>query len=510
MAVPSYTTDLQIFNDASDATGWDEFTGMAQGAPPDVDIDLAIYGSQCITSDRANTGLSSNGYAGTAVTLVTDGAFFIWHKFFAPNSLDTIANGGIRVAIGSGLDDYYAWYLGGSDTYPYGGWVNFAVDPRIGSPDMTTGTPDGTFGAVANGWNLLNAPFKGNPFNTDIIRYGRGISEFTGGEALDYATFNGYALVNDNATTGRFGLLQAIAGGYLFKGLMSLGLAATAVDMRDSNVSISIDNTFKVLDSFNRIEVHNAASNIEWTNVSFTALGTVARGQFEMIDNATFIDVGGSFTGMDTFIYQSNADLTGRTFRGCNLVTQGSATMDGCIFDASTDTYALSSDVPNSITNCTLSNNVTALYLPATVTGTITLSGDVFTNNTTDIYWAGTTGTLTVNSPSATTWDSAGTGTAGNGDVVIQNAVVLTISANVSLVGAEVRIYDNNGVTGSFGDELDGIESNTTATFVYGGAGANLIYIQIMIAGYEEYGADFTMPLSDGSTTVKLEVENNV
>ena len=33
-----------------------------------------------------------------------------------------------------------------------------------------------------------------------------------------YATFLGYSLVNDDPTTGRFGLIQAVAGGYSYKG----------------------------------------------------------------------------------------------------------------------------------------------------------------------------------------------------------------------------------------------------------------------------------------------------
>lgn len=448
MAIPSYTTDLQTFNDASNETGWVEFTGMTLGAPPGEDIDLAIYGTQCITSDRAKVGLNSNGYDGTAVTLVTDGAFFIWHKFFAPNSLDTIANGGIRVAIGSSLSNYYAWYVGGSDTYAYGGWVNFAVDPRIGSPDMTTGTPAGTFNAVANGWKLLNAPSKGNPFNTDIIRYGRGISEFTAGDSGTPATFNGYALVNDNPTTGRFGLFQAIAGGYLFKGVMSLGTDAAAVYMRDSNVSISIDDNFKVLTSFTRIEIRNAASDVGWTNVSFAALGTHARGQFEMIANATFVDTGGTFTGMDTFIYQSNATLTGRTWRGCNQVAQGGATMDGCTLDSSTATYALSADAPNLVTNTTFSNNATALYIPATVTGTITLNNDTFAGNTTDIYWAGTVGTLIVsktNGSNPVTTSSAG----GTVSIVASSSIDILVQDQAKTPLATAYVYINDIDSGS-------------------------------------------------------------
>jgi len=339
MAVPSYTTDLTTFNDATNATGWGEFTGMSLGAGPDTDTDLAIHGSICITQDRAKVGLNSQGYNGTAVTINTGECFFIWTKFFAPNSLDSLALGGQRVVVGSSLSVWDAWYMDGDDTYDYGGWKNYAVDPTFAS-DANSGTVT-TYNACGNGWKLTAAPQKGNPFNTDIIRYGRGKSIFTGGQAANYATFAGYAVVNDNPTTGRFGLIQAEGLGYLYKGLMSLGITATAVDMRDSNTSITIDDTTKTLATFNRIEVHNAGSNIEWTSISFGALGTNSKGQFEAIDNATIAKTGCTFTDMDSFIYQSNSTLLSTTYRRCGLVTQSGATITTCIFDNASGSVAL-------------------------------------------------------------------------------------------------------------------------------------------------------------------------
>ena len=38
---------------------------MALGAGPDIDTDLAIHGSVCISQDRAKTGLNSQVYTGT-------------------------------------------------------------------------------------------------------------------------------------------------------------------------------------------------------------------------------------------------------------------------------------------------------------------------------------------------------------------------------------------------------------------------------------------------------------
>ena len=142
MAVPVYTTDLVTYNDCTNATGWLELIGMALSAPPDVDSDLAIHGSICITSDRAKTGLSSNAYVGAGFTLAAGECIFVWHKFFAPNSLATLANGGVRVMVGDSSSVYDGWYVDGSDTVPYGEWRNYVVDPTT-TPDQTAGTTIG-------------------------------------------------------------------------------------------------------------------------------------------------------------------------------------------------------------------------------------------------------------------------------------------------------------------------------------------------------------------------------
>lgn len=511
MAVPSYTTDLATHNDCTSVTGMSEATGFTNtDGSGEVDSDLAIYGTVCVSEAQRKSGKGSIIYTGTSRTLPTNGGFFMWYKFFAPNALLTRANGGIQMFVGSSSSAFRQYYVNGSDTYPYGGWKNYFADPTK-TASATTGSPTTSYASVGFGVDLSVGIAKGNSHTMDIVRYGRGEAIVTGGETADYATYAGLALVND-ATTARWGLFQDVGGSFLWKGLQSLGTASTAVDFRDSNKNINVDDTLFADASFNRIEVNNASSNIEWTSINITALGTVSRGQFEMIDNATLLWNGCTFTDMDTFKFLSNSEQNASTYRRCNQVDQGGSTIDGTLFEASTDTYALNADIPSLVTNCTFKDNATALYIPATVTGTITLSGDVFTGNTVDIYWAGTTGTLTVNSPSATTWASAGVGTAGNGDVVIQNAVVLTIGAadGVSLVGAEVRIYDyDNTPAGSLGTELDGAESNATSTFVYVGSGSNVIWIQIMKDGYNEYNQKYTMPTADATFTANLKQDLN-
>lgn len=89
-------------------------------------------------------------------------------------------------------------------------------------------------------------------------------------------------------------------------------------------------------------------------------------------------------------------------------------------------------------------------------------------------------------------------------------SVTLAISAQVSLVGAEIHIYDlDNSPAGSLGSELSGIETSTGSTFSYTGSAGNLLWIQIMLSGYEEFGQSVTMPSSSSGFVATLQPEEN-
>ena len=101
--------------------------------------------------------------------------------------------------------------------------------------------------------------------------------------------------------------------------------------------------------------------------------------------------------------------------------------------------------------------------------------------------------------------------TANDGSVYSPTvATVLTIAANVSLAGAEIRIYDlDNTPAGSLGTELTGTESNSGATFGYAGAAGNSVWIQILAAGYVEFGQSLVLPAFDSTFTATLIPDTN-
>ena len=93
--------------------------------------------------------------------------------------------------------------------------------------------------------------------------------------ANGYATFAGAAAF-DADTARAWGLLTPIQGGNLFHGHLVLGQAGTPVDFRDSNRSIIVlDDTF-LSSTFNEISIVDASSNVEWTGIQLSHLGTTS------------------------------------------------------------------------------------------------------------------------------------------------------------------------------------------------------------------------------------------
>lgn len=91
------------------------------------------------------------------------------------------------------------------------------------------------------------------------------------------------------------------------------------------------------------------------------------------------------------------------------------------------------------------------------------------------------------------------------------NLKQITIVSQVSLAGAEVRIYDLDSATPNFyGTELAGVESAPGSTYVYSGQAGNVIWIQILKDGYEEFGQQYTIPAVDSTFDAPLVPEYNI
>ena len=511
MAIATYTTDLQTFHLLDTSATNSEFTGYtATNKSVSPDTDYPIQGTGHISAEQrtANTGSIAVDY-GSNITWTSGWNIFLWGVFLAGSAMDTDANGGIVMMIGSSTSDFYKWTVGGKDfgRNPYGGWQNWVADPEVTTGRTTTGAPGTNYRWAGFGCSILNAISKGSPYGCDAIRFGRGDLRVIDGQSGAYGTFIDMSIANDDINA-KWGLFQENAGSYLWKGLISLG-TTTAVDFRDSNRVISIDNTRRVQSGFNRIEINHASSNIEWTSINISALGTTSKGELEVIDDATVSFDTCVFTDMSTFIFLSNSTLANVTWRRCELVTQGGGTFTDCVFEDATSSASMLSDDIDLITSCTFesdgSNHAIELT-SAHAAGTFSCVDNVFTGYETYNSSGTATGNEAIynNSGGAVTINVSGgalpsfrNGTGAS--TIVQASYTLTLTDIAS--GVQVTIVNNSTRT-----ELQNTIS-TGADITYAHQGGETVDILLMDLDYDPNLSDiFDLTLPSAHSSIKFQL----
>jgi hypothetical protein len=550
MTAPSYTTDLSTFDLCENAGTYGEFTGMADGGTPDsTDTDDPIQGTYCVSAQCSlKVGELQSIYAdyGSGVTVPTDGAILVWNKFDAGGVLNNYTNGGVRIVVGQTAGDWDAWKAAGVDTtpYPYGGWYNFAINPTARTYDYQYGSGMGTtYRFVGMAISLAAVgPTKGQPYKVDAMRYGRGSIIIEYGSSGDgYANFDDAATVNDDnsGTYGynKWGLFQASAGGYLWKGRMQLGTSSNAVEFVDSNVFILIDDVVNCTANFNTIEINHASSIINWTNIVFKALGTTSPGRLVMNHNADVNGDGCQFFDMGAFSFGgTGTELLNSIWNGCGQITvnggkiNGSkisdANIDGSTSDLGAVDWDLATDPDGYLDNLEItkgSNTYHAINFGSSIPSTMTIRGLVASgfnaaNNNYDstFYFEDTSGTFTLNCVGCSgnmTYKSAGCTVNIVSDPVTVKVTVKTAGGTV-IENARVLVKASDGAGPfPFEESVTIANSGTTATVSHTGHGmatndyvviegaslqANNGVFQITVNSVDEY--EYTMASSPGSS----------
>jgi hypothetical protein len=282
---------------------------------------------------------------------------------------------------------------------------------------------------------------------------------------------------------------------------MTLGYSS-AVDFRDSNKTIFIQDTRKVASTFNKIEIRQATSRVDWTGITFTCLApttTASKGALEVIDNADVNFSGCTFTDMDTFVFLSNSSVLSSTFRRCGQVTVGGADISGCLFDQSTAASAVLAATPadaGAIDNTTFISDGTGYAI--TITGTaanITLTNVIFTGYATSdgstgneaIYVNIASGSMNITVSGGSTPSIR---TAGCTVTVVSGAVSATAkavtAAGVAISGAEVLVKAATGGPYPYNATVTITNSSTTATVSHTGHGL-ITNDKVLIKGASHY-----------------------
>jgi len=519
MAVAAYATDLSDITTAETTTGWSALGGGASGLNDET--DYYIQGTQCVSKNGFTATEKGHIFSNGATTITAGDAVFIWIKQNNRNLMDTIANGGCQVVMGSGTNAYDQFYVDGNDSEgsALAGWRTYAVDPTD-TPSASVGN-SGAYTYFGAQWVIGGTgSLKGAPNGVDVIRHGREL-QCTAGEAAAYATFDG-AATWDSDTTRAWGLLTPTAGGYQFHGCFVMGTTATAVDFRDSDRSIVILDDPFLPTGFNEFEVRNASSNVEWTNIIITALGTTSRGILTM--NVGTVDLQKcQFTGIDTSIFSATGTAQECVWTGANAITApgtdmvGSAIVDSTvaanssslIWDVATDPDGLLDDMNFDSTNST--NAIHAIEFGTNVPAAMTLRGCNFsgfsasnTQNDSTFHFKDTSGTIILNIVNCTgnvTYRSDGATIS-----IVQDPAQTTVQCVESdgshVAGARVLLETADG-TGPFAYQesvsITHTASTATVTHTAHGLDTNQ-YVAIRGATDELYNGVKQITVTDANT----------
>ena len=475
------TTNLSVF-DAADSSGkWAELAGhLSGGAPAATSENYWQNGTAVDQSTGQAVGTSAGMQCDFGSTLSWTGSskwvFLTWSKYDAATNIQTWANGGFRIGIGtsSGNMDFVNAYGSDFSPYPAGGWISVAIDPEVAfaSPDASDGSglTSGSYRVIGFLPNTLAKVTKGSPIVADIIRYGRGDIVVTGTE-----TFSSMATA-DNTATVRWGLFIPKATGiYEWKGLMSLGTSGTSVSLTDANKTILVQDTPRVSAGFNKIEVSNASSTVSLDSVtiqgvqtSITGSSPISPGDFEAIANATITLSSCTFVDLGTFIFQSNTTVTGTIFRRCGTITQGGATITNCnIVNADVTSSALISTTSTmgNVTGCTFVSDGTghAINL-GNVTSSTSFNWNNYLDDGAGSEWTGTTGT------------TSGTSGTANDAILVNVSSDQTLTINVG-TGYTIPTVQNTG-TGNVTIQAAGVTIDVTVKD-QSGSPVNTAYVYI-------------------------------
>jgi hypothetical protein len=329
------TTDLTVLSTAEVLTNWVSIGAGGAGAmalEPDYYVQGSNSISRGVSGAATEKGMWFNNGTGINFTTGThqDKLVYIWMYVTTPGLTDTLANGGVKVWLGTNTTNYRTWIVGGNDTVvATDGWVCYVIDPQ------SAGTADtGTYNAASvqyfGGTIKTTANAKGQNFGIDQISYGRGEIYVSG---TNTATGEGFkeiaAVAYDSARTNRWGIITVRAGVYYVKGKIILGHAT-------SNTAFSSRGETVVWETpFYRNAAASKVKAIPDASVGATAgadgLTTYNGVAVQGGTGTTAIDFGvlaGSNSGRSgsLFICASNPDLTtpGRSLAG---VAASDATM---------------------------------------------------------------------------------------------------------------------------------------------------------------------------------------
>lgn len=496
MAAPSVTFDgtrVSAAESETDGGTWDQWDS-AKSPSQEPDFVYQFGASNASISNKVGT--SEGGVeleATTAVDYAGGGAGgadrVVLLKTIATNFavLNNVGATGMVHYIGSGTTtDRYNYYTHGADAYPIaGGWVFDLIDPNIAAyRDATDGTPDLNnvdYYAVSA---TFTATSKAENVAMDAIEYfdvGTGLTLIGGDGASADATFDDFVSFDEGTSSNRYGIVRTVEGIIYTLGFLTIG-TATETDFTDTTGGTMVfpDSRFGPGTVGVRWDIQNANSVMQTTGWSFVGRGstTDADSRPDYVVTGAGASASATFDGCAWRNFRNWTMVVGSTFNNCvfadgDLITHGTATIDGCTFSGATtadgEAYLTTTDTDN-ISNSTFNfSDGHAIVITDNTASPMNIDNLTFVG-----YGANDTNDAAIynNSGGAITLESIN----GSSGITVRNGTGASTTVNDSVTvsvaglteGTSTKIIANETVgTVTIGDVLATGFANASGVFTY-------------------------------------------
>jgi hypothetical protein len=496
----------------SDVEGSLSLTSIGGGPGGSANTDIFIQGDQSAARRQSNAtdhgfflGVSSIDVSGATAHV---GA---WINHVHYGVLTKLA-----VRLGSSTTAYHEHHFPLASYPQVGGWIRVWISVAR-TPEGSAGTFDKS--ALTQVGLLASLPSVGGTSQNlilDAIDSGVAGLVLTGTDGL----FADFLAADEGNSTNKHGVITSANGVLFCLARLTLG-SASSLAMDDSGFVLIFPDQSLVSSEFMglSVDLQHASTDIALRDSVIRSAGTVRGDLLVSGASGSFLVDGCAIGNLRTLVLTSACTISGSSIAGCGVVVAGGASLERSSISGSTAAAAVLWDSNHNTDGrldgvvFTSSGAGHALELGPDCPTEISLRNVAFTgygaDGTANAALRNDSGkTITINllnTPEPTVINVGDSNT-----IFVADPLILTIESNVSLIGAEVRIYDmENDPVGSLGPELAGTEIHDAATFSAVIASANLVWIQIMHDGYVEFGQEFTMPSTSITFTALLVPDQN-
>lgn len=341
---------LTNVSNAESTTNFSGFRHSGGGTPsPTNEVNVFVQGTQAVSikvsGSSRDEGVWYTNVGSVDLTTNATKHVFIWAAMTDMAQLNTRANGGFYIIIGSSTSNWNKYYVNGSDTID-GRFVRYVLDVTK-TPSATAGTP-ATLTAVTHiGIGVTASAITGKAENLvlDRIDYGTGL-QIEDGDATTPATW--LALFNaDNNISNRYGIIDRRSGVFFLKGGVTIGdpVSSTTLWKDTSAATVVFENpqyyngstVVSAIDAPNLYQLEVLGNGTGTTDVTFGRV--IGSGDDRQGISGGLIRSAGPKWSWDSETDIADLDtvsLYGLTLRGAGLVRlSGSAktAVVGCTFD---------------------------------------------------------------------------------------------------------------------------------------------------------------------------------